>query len=179
MEMAPWQRYIDAAKRKVAIADFHADRLEHVLDKTESDKGLLPPIPVQAHFEGVIVSVMAAVDQVAQAVNSGLGLCLDQGELVSQSFSKLGAVMPELKSWFEDPLGLDLRRIRVRIIHYSYSKTRRGIAWQVESAGTEYSESRWLLDYAKAAVKYGRQLETLLSRISKHIASSNSQCPAT
>jgi hypothetical protein len=117
-----WEPYFEAAHRKRAIAEYYLSRLAEILTPPD---GLArqPPIPVQAYFEGVIVSAMAAVDQVAQGINSALGLRLNPNTLVNGAFTKLTSFLPALQEWYENPLGIDLRRIRTRIIHYSYSKS--------------------------------------------------------
>ena len=165
-----WPRYIDAAKRQCLIAEYHVRSLEEKLGTPDRGHDA-PPIPVQAHFEGVIVSVMAVVDKVAQAANSALVLSLNQGELVSGAMAELGRQLPGVKDWFEKPIGLDLRRIRVRIIHYFYVKALHpaGPQWQVESAGTGYTGSRELLSYSQAAVAYGTALSALIPAIEAHL----------
>lgn len=52
-----WGSYLAAARRKIEIAAFHLDQLSTALAMAEPT-GPLPSIPVQAHFEGVVVSSM-------------------------------------------------------------------------------------------------------------------------
>lgn len=113
---------------------------------------------------------MAAVDQVAQAVNSAWQLHLNSTNLVEQAFTTLAERLPEIGDWFREQIGLDLRRLRVRMVHYAYTKTPQGPHWIVESAGTEYSGSRELVGYANSAVEYGERLRELLLRIEQEIA---------
>lgn len=159
-------RYIDAARRQCSISQYHLSCLRTQLRPPAPGQDA-PPIPVQAHFEGVVVSAMAAVDKIARATNSGLSLSLNQGELVTGAMAELGRRIGSVKSWFESPIGRDLRRIRVRIIHYAYAKTPDPVKrqWLVETAGAEYAGSRALLDYASAAVEYGAVLSALLPKI--------------
>jgi len=103
--MPSWAQYLDAARRKVAIARYNAEMLQKVLSIDDASDRSMPTIAVQAHFEGVVVAVMAAVDQVAQAINSGLALGLHQDKLVDGAFQKIAMVLPELGTWFNDPLG--------------------------------------------------------------------------
>lgn len=163
------QPYFEAAERKSEIARYHTDQLRQEPSLQSYAGTTLPTIPVQAHFEGAVVSVMAAVDQVAQAVNSGLGLKLPSGELVEKAFSTVGKVVPEVDEWYRDPLGRDLRRLRVRIVHYAYKKTPEERCWAVESTGTEYRGSRELAAYARAAAQYAEKLRGLIPQIQEHL----------
>jgi hypothetical protein len=162
-----YEDLINAAGRKIDAAAYHAEQLRQLLDSGEPASES-PPVPVQAHFEGVVVSLIAAIDQLAQAINSGWELGLKQSEIVQRAFDVAGEQLPALREWFQDAIGRDLRRIRTRIIHYSYVKspTSKAARWSVESAGTDYSGSRELSAYAKAAVEYGRRLGALLPVIS-------------
>src|SRR4051794_36390766 len=112
-DVPSWHEYLVAARRKVEIAAYHADCLDRELNAASGPVGLAPSIPVQAHFEGVVVSVMAAVDQIAQAVNKTFGLRLPPHQLVEKAFTAAREKVPSLSGWYEDPLGVDLRRIRV------------------------------------------------------------------
>ncbi len=116
-------KYIEAAQRKLAIAAYHVDRLREVVGDHTGSFGSAPAIAVQAHFEGVVVSVMAAVDQVAQAVNSAWQLRVNSSNLVEKAFTTLAERLPEIGDWFSQPIGRDLRRLRVRMVHYAYTKT--------------------------------------------------------
>jgi hypothetical protein len=157
-----WEEYLTAARRKVEIATYHAKRLKAELDARDGPTDGMPSIPIQAHFEGVVVSVMAAVDQVAQAVNSALGLKLRPEELAEKAFSRIGREVPEMSKWYDDPIGRDLRRSRTKIVHYHYAKTPYGLSWTMQSVGRDYGGSRTLLDYATSAVDYGLSLCNLL-----------------
>ena len=159
-----WQKYFQAARRKVAIARYHRDRIEEII-KLSEQPGNLPPIPVQAHFEGVLVSVIAAIDQVAQGVNSALDLGAQPSKRVKIAFEKIIRLLPKVRKWYDNPLGVDLRRIRTRIAHYSYKKTPKESYWVVESASTHYKGNRELVAYSIAAVNYIECLEKLLPEL--------------
>jgi hypothetical protein len=165
-----WRMELEAAGRKIAVASYHVDCLRDALKVGGIPSRSAPPIPIQAHFEGVIVSVMAAVDQVAQAINSGLRLQLRPDKLFEGTFGSLGKIYPEIRSWLADPIGPDLRRIRTRIVHYSYRKTPHGLYWVVESARSEYRGSRDLLNYAASALEFGKRLIEMLPQIEIEIA---------
>jgi hypothetical protein len=168
-----WHHYIEAARRKIAIAAYHADCLKKENTSTASGTPEAPSISVQAHFEGVIVSVEAAVDQVAQAVNEARRLGLKQDKLVDQCFASLADAIPQIGIWYKEPLGRDLRRIQARMIHYSYAKTPQGPRWVVESAGTSFEGSRELVAYANTAVDYFERLKSLLPQVEHWLRSAS------
>lgn len=165
-----WADFLKAAKRKVEIAHYHAHRLDEVLAAEAGATGEMPAIPVQAHFEGVVISIMAAVDQVAQATNSALRLSLSTNSLVTESFTQLGQSIPPLADWFDEPFGRDLRRLRTRMIHYAYRKSREGLVWTVESVDTNYSGSRELRAYAGSAAEYACRLLNFIPDIHQYLA---------
>jgi hypothetical protein len=113
---------------------------------------------------------MAAVDQVAQAVNSAWQLRLNSSNLVEKAFTTLAEHLPEIGDWFSEQIGRDLRRLRVRMVHYAYAKTPQGPGWIVESAGTGFSGSRDLVAYANSAAEYGERLRRLLPRVEQEVA---------
>lgn len=166
-----WQDLLEAASRKVDLAEYHLACLAtSLMQPPVSDKQ--PPVPVQAHFEGVVVCVLAAIDQVAQAVNSACGLHLRTADLVERAFARASLEVPDVAKWFKDPIGRDLRRVRTRMVHYSYAKLPNLSQWLVEDAGTEYTGSREVLEYARAAVRYGHELRQLAIEIAAVLASS-------
>lgn len=148
---------LDAAKRKIKIAEFHLHHLKAELEVATQDENP-PPIPIQAYFEGVVLSVIAAIDQVAQAANYGFSLHLNSGNLVEKAFAALIVEIPGLQTWYNNTFGVDLRRIRTRMAHYSYEKTPLALVWVIESANSGYTGSRDLKSYAETALKYGIEL---------------------
>jgi hypothetical protein len=71
-----WREYLHAADRKILMAAFHLDAVQETLGDDDSPSTLDLPIPIQAHFEGIMYSQIAAADQVAEAVNRGFELGL-------------------------------------------------------------------------------------------------------
>jgi hypothetical protein len=165
---ANWQQFLEAARRKVAIARFHLDGLQKALRETAEALSGAPPIPVQAYFEGVVISVIAAIDQVKAAVESTVPQPHEPADRNASVLDRLHT--PDVAAWYEAPFGRDLRRIRVRMVHYIYAKTLQGPGWVVESAGRPWSGSRELLTYAQHAVEYGERLEELLPQIEAELA---------
>jgi hypothetical protein len=161
-----WNRYIDAANRKVEIAAFHFEQLSLALPKCPPPHDGRPDVPTQAFFEGLVVASIAAVDQVAQAANSALDLGLSGGNLFEGAAPQIESRVPEFRCWRTKPIGLDLRRLRVRMIHYSYEKSAAGDpSWQVEIANPAYTGSRDLLAYANAALEHFRELAVIARKL--------------
>jgi len=163
---------LGAARRERQIAEYHSKELGRRLDpvpKPEPDDSC--PIPVQAHFEGVVTSVIEAVDKVAQAINAKLRLGAGPGQLFDKSYGELAPDIQNLESWREKPIGKDLRLIRVRIAHYSYGKVpfSEGSGgpegWKVEDPRVGYKGSRELKAYAQAAVDHAGELIGLIPAI--------------
>jgi hypothetical protein len=172
-----WRQCLEAAQRKLDIASYHADQLTQELVLRNDTRPSLPPIPVQAHFEGIVVSLMAAVDQVAEAVNSGLGLGHSEGERREGAGRAIATAVPDVAAWYRNPLQQDLRSIRVQIVHYTYKKMQDREGWAVESVGSKYQGSRELMAYANAAIQYFERLHELIPQIQEHISEqSGEQC---
>jgi hypothetical protein len=55
------------------MAAFHVEALQEALDHDQNPSTLDPDLPIQAHFEGVMYSLIAAADQVAAAIDLGSG----------------------------------------------------------------------------------------------------------
>lgn len=160
---------LHAASRKIGIAEFHLKHLRIELAATAVQNENPPPIPIQAYFEGVVSSVISAIDQVAQAANYVFSLHLSNGSLVEKSFAALITEIPGLQTWYSNSFGTDLRRIRTRMVHYSYKKMPLKLVWTVESADSKYTGPRDLETYADKALKYGLELTANLSTIEQKL----------
>src|SRR5215471_7828052 len=106
--MPEWSDCVDAARRKLEIATFHYERLRESLSEAAAASAP-PPIPIQAFFEGVVFSVVAAIDQVAQAANEALGLKLSPEQLFEGAYKEIELRVASVKEWRSNPLGVDLR----------------------------------------------------------------------
>ena len=165
-----WTKYLDAVHRKIAIAQFHCDQLQHALICYPPLYEGHPDVPTQAFFEGTVVATVSAIDQIAQAVNSALDLRLSPNNLFDGTIAEIERRVPEYAAWHMLPIGRDLRRLRTRMVHYCYDKTFNGeLAWMVEVANPAYTESRELLDYAQAAVTYARQLGSIANSLQQSL----------
>lgn len=171
---AHWTDYIDAAHRKIDIAAFHCEQLKAILAQRRGDASERPDIPVQAFFEGVIMAMISAVDQVAQAANSALALHANIGNLFDIASPEIEARVPCFKVWREQPIGRDLRRLRARIVHYSYIKSPCADRnWQVEATSSLYQGPRDLPSYAEAAVEYARELGYIADKLAERLSTNS------
>lgn len=161
-----WRSYIDAAHRKIDIATFNCEQLAIALSDSPPPHDGRPSIPTQAFFEGVVVAVVSAVDQVTQAANSALSLGLAASNLFEGAAPEIEKLVPEFKVWRTQPIGRDLRRLRVRMVHYTYEKfASSNPLWQVERANPDYTGPRELLAYARAATTYARELAVIADKL--------------
>lgn len=169
-----WTDYIDAAYRKIDIAAFHCEQFKIVLGQYQGPFDSSPTIPIQAYFEGTIVATVSAIDQVAQAVNSALNLHLEPRNLFEGASREIESLVPTFKAWRDQPIGLDLRRLRTRIVHYSYVKSFNGdFKWHVETANHDYTGARDLSAYTEATVAYGRELAGIVAKLKELLETSN------
>jgi len=164
-----WLSYLEAARRKGEIARYHLEKLHCYLDPDASQYHL--SVAVQAHFEGVVFSVMAAVDQTAQAINSALHLGARESDLFEKAFGELAPTIAGLEAWRGKLLGRDLRRLRTKAIHYSYEKSQdqQGLRWVVQEVGVRYQGSRELRDYCEAAVHHVEELIGLIPAVESEL----------
>ena len=169
-----WTDYIDAAYRKIDIAAFHYEQLKIILGQYRGPFDSRPTIPIQAYFEGTIVATISAIDQVAQAANSSLNLHLESGNLFEGASKEIESRVSTFKAWREQPIGIDLRRLRTRIVHYSYKKSSNGDQkWHVEMAYENYTGARDLSSYAEATVAYGRELALIIGKLKESLEANN------
>ncbi len=140
------KEYLIAARRKVQIAEYHLGCLRSALAAAaeRSDKS---SVPVQAHFEGVLYSVIAAADQVKEATKPG------------------STFRCNLEEWQQEPIFKDVRAVRRNATHHHYRKTPTGRRLEVQELSNPYGGSRELDTYSKAAYDHLRRLLPLLGEI--------------
>ncbi len=165
-----WE-YINAVSRKIAIARYHLEELKRIIN----DKGLVwehPPIDVQAHFEGILFAAVAAADQLAESINIGLGLGLENATL-NQSLEnapKSWKLRSRLFKWHDSPIAKDYRGLRRFAIHHWSRKTTRGPRIEVAKPdGSRYPGPRSLDHYGQKVVEHLAVLEELLPKILKSL----------
>jgi hypothetical protein len=156
-----WPDQIVAARRKLEVACYHLGQLRAELTAPGLPRSECPPVPIQAHFEGVLVALLGAVEKVAEATNTALDLRLPLRDLVSGTFTELGSRLPDVRSWFKQEIYSDLRRC-LRAARYAPAPNTSPARWLVKSEGNGHRRLRELLEYATAGEEHGRQLERLL-----------------
>jgi hypothetical protein len=165
----PWAEYLSAAGRKIRVARYHRDVLETLLGATPYP--VSPPIAIQAHFEGVLYAFVATTDQLAEAIELGLGGGGNRRTL-DQVLTRLPRVSPweELRAWSASPIVRDVRGIRKKATHHHYRKTPRGIQLEVEAlAASGYEGPRTLREYTSAAVKHLGELQAILEAVEERL----------
>ena len=71
---------------------------------------------------------------------------------------RLSKGIPHVAEWFNEPIGIDLRRLRTRMMHYAYTKTCGSPGWVVEPTKSAFTGSRELNDYSASAADYATRL---------------------
>jgi len=131
------------------------------------------PIPIQAHFEGVVVSVVAAEEKVKEALRTAYGVSRDDERECKRLYSEFAAKVPALAAWYANPLVGDIRDVRNLAIHQYYEKKRITGGRPVPGrevdgpATTSYTGPRELREYSRAALATGTTLFDLIPEIEK------------
>ncbi|MEJ2010156.1 MAG: hypothetical protein P8Z30_18710 [Acidobacteriota bacterium] len=163
------QQYLIAAQRKIEIARYHFEELCKQLDQqgtvTPTDA---PPIPVQARFEGVVVSIIAAEEKVKEAIRRRYGVARKNSKKCESRYSKLGQQLPALRNWYEKPLLNDIQEVRNLAIHHHYEKMPSGLVgvWKIDRPeSSNYDGPRELRKYCQAAKSLGCELSSIIPQI--------------
>jgi hypothetical protein len=114
-------RCLFAAERKIRVACYHFDELSDRLDQPSKSQDL-PPIPVQAHFEGVVVSIIAAEEKVKEAVRIAYGVRRKDEQKCRLLYKDVGRKLPKLGEWYANAFLGDIREVRNLAIHQYYEK---------------------------------------------------------
>ena len=171
-----WQSLLFAVERKLKIAEYHLDQLKQELSSPELVGSDVPPIPVQAHLEGVLIALASAENQLVKGVVIALGIKQSDEDVHSKAMRELERLVPNVREWSIQEIVRDIRFMRNRVIHCHYVKdpSAHGHRWRIESANTRYGASRELLAYTSAAVEHGQRLLGLLPSI-KQVLSDEEQ----
>ena len=136
------EEFTKAIDRKRQIVEYHVSCLEGLLPGADSRYPI--PIPIQAHFEGVVTAVIACTDQIAAGLwqvgnlgreRGGLDATFhDQHAETINRNQNLGALRD---IWFSGEMQ-DIREIRRRASHLYYDKDGSGEHYYV----SEYELNR-------------------------------------
>lgn len=169
-----WQELLDAAIHKLDIAELRHDRLDRQLD---SYVQLTPDVPaeVQDPFEGLLTVVVAAKEQLTDALLVAHDRPItsrDRGRDVNDVLQSHSTELREaVKDWISHPIVDDMIDIRNLATHSSYEKQLRDRRWHVQdprSAARRY-EPRDLKSYAQAVHQHGRRLRDIIRRLSDEL----------
>ena len=162
-------RQLIAAERKIEIACFHYQHLEKNLPSAHADSLGMPPIPVQAYFEGVVISAFSAIDKVLGALKIQYPNEITGGDQF-QLLEIIKPYAPGSKNLIEkESFYNDLRRMRNDAAHASQEKTPSGLAWVVRAPkGSRYSGEREILKYAKTAIEFAKNCSPVIEELKKH-----------
>ncbi|MGH7949100.1 MAG: hypothetical protein ACREQF_07750 [Candidatus Binataceae bacterium] len=147
--------YLSAVGRKMEIAEYHLKRLIGLLNPCpQATSQGFPPVKVQAHFEGVLFSVKAAVDQITALLAVRLKCPY------RRALARASETDPKLKDWMDDPLFTELNELRRLAAHHTYVKRPSGPeeAWAIEAVGSAYDGPRELAAYCSKVTSYGSRL---------------------
>ena len=171
-----WGAWLDAARRKIAIARYHQDLLDRLEYPGAYD---YVEIPIQAHLEGILFSVSAASDQVARALNDAEALRIAPRRAnLSNVLERLATaegqgwspdlemLLGELAAWNDEPLIADARALRNRAGHSHYDKQSGRYEILIADDGhNAYQGSRDVLIYCHDLVTHLRELDGLVERL--------------
>lgn len=128
--------FLDAARRQYEIAQFHAKALDALLRTSPpAEAGGLPPIAVQAYFEGVLSAFASGLDKCACALTENPGgswraLCGRENTLGKLAKTWTTALHPDVtKQIASVDMVLTLRN---RATHRFTTKTPTKPGWSVE-----------------------------------------------
>ena len=124
------EEFTHAIDRKRRIAGYHFDCLTKLVPEAQPQSPV--PVPIQAHFEGLIMSVIACADQIATGLWSVSGVGVERGGLDATFREPLPEIILESehlmdvqKMWFDAAIQ-DIREVRRRAAHVYYDKLKNG-----------------------------------------------------
>ncbi len=172
-----WVEYLNAARRKLHIAKYHLGKLEVLV---RPDNHSQEQIAIQAHFEGVLFAVIAAADQIAEAINLAQRLGLKNPNLrCALDNVEPSEVFDKFSRWWNEPIIRDVRNIRRLATHHHYKKKpptnhseSGGLVLEVEQpqGSSLYRGSRELTAYSRAVVEAAKRLEPLLIDLERQLS---------
>ena len=119
-------KFTEAIDRKRQIVEYHIECLKGLVPGVDSR--IPVPIPIQAHFEGVIMSVIACADQIAAGLWQVSSLGEERGGLAKtfrqrhdQAIQESEQLQALRRLWFRAELQ-DIREVRRRAAHLYYDK---------------------------------------------------------
>ena len=166
--------YRTAIARKLKIARFHRRHLAEVMGQPRERDQNLPPVAIQAHFEGAVGAVVSMADQLA----AGIAAALDDmpplhAATLAEVLNRLTNRAPDrptrglikqLSAFRDDALLNDARDIRNRARHRFYDKYDDQRGWYVEPPQyipddvKQWIGDRHLLPYVDATIELAYEI---------------------
>ena len=154
-----------AASRQIEISRFHYHELEKILPSAKPDERDMPPIPVQAFFEGTVISAFAAIDKLLGAIARHYSVPREFEQLANiESFAPGSKNLQDKENFYRD-----LKKSRNEAVHESLTKTHEGLVWMVKKPNrTGYTGARDILRYSKAAVEFAQACAPVIEELEKN-----------
>ena len=181
-DAAIFGEYLTAIDRKLEIAHFHHAGLLPLLD-TSRDDAAMPPVAIQAHFEGVLRATVAMSDQliagIAEAVSGMPEPYVAKPGIVLAQLERLEAaerVVELISNVRHDPLFLDVRGVRNQATHAYYNKDFDRHGWSVGRAryipdgGEHWEGDRHLSSYSAALIDVAERTHAAAAAVMEDLA---------
>ncbi|MBA3687602.1 MAG: gamma-glutamylcyclotransferase [Chloroflexi bacterium] len=110
------EEMLNAACRKVEIAHYHFDQLRRWMAATPPEALREVPIPIQAHFEGILAAGYSALDEVAGFHGKRDAKRLFEMDPADEPFPAA------LRAWYDQPLIRHAGKLRNAATHRFYGK---------------------------------------------------------
>lgn len=178
---ARFRDYLIAIDRKAQIAMYHNERLAPMLNTPADRDAKMPPIPIQAHFEGIVRAPIAMFDQLIAGIADVVpdmpqphsARAPDVCDRLRGSASPPALAIAELiESLQRDPRLSDARNIRNMSAHAYYEKYQDNRGWYVEvprylpDDASAWTGERYLGSYANTML----ELATAIGTAAEHVA---------
>lgn len=181
-----WHDLVDAAVHKLEIADLRYERLTEQLDRLADDRPPDVPLEVQEPFEGLLTAVVAAKQQLTDAILNAQQLPTsgqDRGRLIAQALNTHHSdeLADAIRTWMEHPVVEDMTDIRNLATHAAYEKRLQDGDWQVQQprAGIDAHQPRDLHSYATVVHDHAQTLRRIAEQLADELADSTEADPGT
>lgn len=175
-------KYVEAMKRKLDIAEYHLAVLRELLPFAKPDDRNLPPVALQAHFEACSRAIVAIPDQLVSGIAftvSGMPEVrrATPNKVIKRLSSSVHPKAAELESLItdlnDDCRINDLRDIRNRSTHrFDEKRYLAGKGWFVNPPEfvPQCEDSRQLGEYLQAMVEYAEEVIVAVSEVRELVA---------
>lgn len=173
---ATWQELVSAATHKLDIAEIRHRRLLEQLDQYADDFPPAVPLDVQEPFEGLLTAVVAAKQQLTDAILTAHGQSTDVDDRGRAVLRYLRAhhsseLEEAIRAWNSQPIVGDLTDIRNLAVHGAYEKRLRDGRWHVQEPrdGIDPYKPRDLKSYAIAVNDHAESLRNIIEHLTEEL----------